>query len=126
MTRRWLIVLALLAGLELADSPPAPAQEARDAAYAEPAQIADTDAARRDLVLAVLSRSEVRRAAWATGLDMNAIEATVERLEGEPLARAARQAEQLDRRLAIDGVISSTTLIILLLLTILIIVAVQS
>jgi uncharacterized YccA/Bax inhibitor family protein len=58
-------------------------------------------------------------------VDLTRVATNVHRLEGEPLARAARQAEALDRRLAIDGVISSTTLILLLILTILIIVIIQ-
>lgn len=82
--------------------------------------------AQRQVLLATLDRTEVRRVAGAVGLDLDAARARVQLLEGEPLARTAGQARELERRLAIDGYISSTTLIILLVVTILIIVLVQS
>jgi hypothetical protein len=60
------------------------------------------------------------------GLDLDAARARVQLLEGQPLARAAGQARELERRVAIDGYISSTTLILLLIITILIIVLINS
>ena len=80
----------------------------------------------RRAIMATLDRTEVRRLAVAAGLDLDAARGRVQLLEGEPLARAAGQAREVERRLIIDGYISSTTLIILLVLTILLIVLLQS
>jgi hypothetical protein len=88
--------------------------------------VTGSEDAQRQVLLATLDRTEVRRVAGAVGLDLDAARARVKLLEGEPLARTAGQARELERRLAIDGYISSTTLIILLVVTILIIVLVQS
>jgi hypothetical protein len=88
--------------------------------------VAGSEDAQRRTILSTLDRTEVRRVAGTAGLDLDAARARVQLLEGESLARAADQARELDRRLAIDGFISSTTLILLLILTILIIVLVQS
>ncbi|MGH7543851.1 MAG: hypothetical protein ACREK7_07905 [Gemmatimonadota bacterium] len=88
--------------------------------------IAGLEDARRQAILATLDRTEVRRVAETAGLDLDAARAHVRRLEGEPLARVAHQAGEIDRRLAIDGYISSTTLIILLVITVLLIVLLQS
>ena len=88
--------------------------------------VAGSEDAQRSAILSTLDRTEVRRVAGTAGLDLAAARAGVQLLEGETLARAAGQARELDRRLAIDGYISSRTLIILLVLTILIIVLVQS
>ncbi|MGH7571308.1 MAG: hypothetical protein ACREMK_05635 [Gemmatimonadota bacterium] len=121
-----LFFCVLVAG-QLSGPSPAGAQETGDDGLGGPAvAIADSDETRREAVLEVLERPEVRSTAQAAGVDLEGVAAGIARLEGEPLARAARQAEELDRRLAIDGAISSTTLIILLLVTILLIVLVQS
>lgn len=88
--------------------------------------IAGSADAQRQAILATLDRTEVRKVAGTAGLDLEAARAHVRLLEGEPLARAAHQADAIDRRLAIDGYISSTTLIILLLITILLIVILES
>lgn len=88
--------------------------------------VTGSEDAQRQVLLATLDRTEVRRVAGAVGLDLDAARARVQLLEGEPLARTAGQARELERRLAIDGYISSTTLIILLVVTILIVVLVQS
>lgn len=119
--------LCLLFAGGLSGPSPARAQEAPDDRPGGPAvALADSDDARRAAVLEVLARPQVRNTALAAGIDLDHVAAGIERLEGERLARAARQAEDLDRRLAIDGAISSTTLIILLLLTVLLIVLLQS
>ena len=92
----------------------------------EPATVVvDGEDRQRQAILETLDRPEVRQVARATGLDLGAARAQARHLEGAALARAASQAGAIDRRLAIDGAISSTTLIILLLITILIIVIVQ-
>ncbi|HET6342874.1 MAG TPA: hypothetical protein VFG78_11920 [Gemmatimonadota bacterium] len=88
--------------------------------------VAASEDAQRQAILAALDRAEVRRVADTAGLDLDAARGRVQLLEGEPLARAAGQAREVERRLAIDGYISSTTLIILLVLTILLIVLLQS
>jgi len=88
--------------------------------------VAGSEDAQRQAILATLDRTEVRRVAGTAGLDLDAARARVQLLDGEPLARTAGQAEELDRRLAIDGYISSTTLIILLVITVLLIVLLQS
>lgn len=88
--------------------------------------VAASEDAQRQAILAALDRTEVRRVADTAGLDLDTARGRVQLLEGEPLARAAGQAREVERRLAIDGYISSTTLIILLVLTILLIVLLQS
>ena len=88
--------------------------------------VAGSEDAQRQAILATLDRTEVRRVAGTAGLDLDAARAHIRLLEGELLARAAYQADQVDRRLAIDGYISSTTLIILLVVTILLIILLQS
>lgn len=112
----------LLTGALLGPAPRAYAQQAVD----EPTSVvADSEEARRQAVLSVLDRVEVRRVATTAGLDLEAARANVGLLEGERLDRAARQARTLEQR-AQFGTISSTTLIILLLITILLIVVIQS
>ena len=88
--------------------------------------VAGSEDAQRRAILATLDRADVRRVADVAGLDLDAARGRVQLLEGEPLARAAGQAREVERRLAIDGYISSTTLIILLVVTILLIVLLQS
>ncbi|MGH7587370.1 MAG: hypothetical protein ACRELU_02145 [Gemmatimonadota bacterium] len=88
--------------------------------------VAGSEDAQRQAILATLDRTEVRRVADTAGLDLDAARGRIQLLEGEPLERAAGQAREVERRLAIDGYISSTTLIILLVLTILLIVLLQS
>ncbi|MGH7557212.1 MAG: hypothetical protein ACREMD_05455 [Gemmatimonadota bacterium] len=123
----WLFSFCLLVAGLLSGPSPALAQESGDNGPAGPAvAFADSDESRRQAVLDVLERPEVRNAVRAAGVDLDEFTAGIEQLEGEPLARAARQAEELNRRLAIDGTISSTTLIILLIATVLIIVLVQA
>ena len=118
----WLLgFCALLA----AEPRPAAGQEEGPRAGGPAVSLSDHDVARRQAVRDLLTRPEVQDVAQAAGIDLQAAAMNIERLEGEPLARAARQAEELDRRLAIDGVISSTTLILLLIITILLIVILQ-
>lgn len=118
----WVACLLVLGGLFVLPSR-AQAQTIVD----EPTTVvAGSEDAQRQAILATLDRVEVRKVARTAGLDLDAARAHVELLEGEPLARAASQAGELERRLAIDGFISSTTLILLLILTILIIVLINS
>jgi hypothetical protein len=88
--------------------------------------VAGSEDTQRRAILATLDRTEVRQVARMAGLDLDAARARVQLLEGQPLARAAGQARELERRVAIDGYISSTTLILLLIITILIIVLINS
>jgi hypothetical protein len=88
--------------------------------------VAGSEDTQRQAILATLDRTEVRQVARMAGLDLDAARARVQLLEGQPLARAAGQARELERRVAIDGYISSTTLILLLIITILIIVLINS
>lgn len=119
----WLLGFCALL---LAGPRPAAGQEEGGRAGGPAVTLADRDEARRQIVRDMLGRPEVRDAARVAGVDLEAVAADVDHLEGEPLARAAHQAEELDRRLAIDGVISSTTLILLLIITILLIVILQN
>lgn len=123
---RWPCRTALLIALSLIAALPAEAQE-RDGATPVVAvsPVEDPDESRRATVLALFERPEVRDAARVAGVDLASVARDVEHLEGESLDRAARQAEALDRRLAIDGTISSTTLILLLIITVLLIVILQ-
>lgn len=118
----WLLGFCALL---LAGPGPAAGQEEGGRGGGPAVTLANRDEARRQAVRDLLARPEVQDVAQAAGIDLRAAAMNVERLEGEPLARAARQAEELDRRLAIDGVISSTTLILLLIITILLIVILQ-
>ena len=112
----------LLAGALLGPAPRAYAQQVVD----EPTTVvADSEEARRQAVLSVLDRVEVRRVATTAGLDLEAARANVRLLQGERLDRAVSQARALDQR-AQFGTISSTTLIILLIITILLIVVIGS
>lgn len=124
-----LFSICLLVAADLSGPTPAGAQatgESGSSGSGGPAvAVADSDEARRQIVRDVLGRPQVQDAARVAGIDLQDVAADIERLDGEPLARAARQAEELDRRLAIDGVISSTTLILLLIITILLIVILQ-
>ncbi len=88
------------------------------------AVVPGSEEAQRQVILVTLDRTEVRRVARTAGLDLDAARARVLLLEGEPLARTAGQARDVER--AIDGTISSTTLILLLIITILLIVLLQS
>lgn len=101
--------------------------QAQAVAVDEPTTVvAFSEDAQRAAILAAFDRTEVQRVAEAAGFDLDSARSRIGLLEGEPLARAANQAVELDRHLAIDGTISSTTLIILLVVTILIIVLLQS
>lgn len=112
----------LLAGALLSLAPRVHAQEM---AVEEPTTIVESEDAKRQAVLSILDRAEVRRVATTAGLDLDTARASVHLLEGQRLDRAASQAWELDRR-AQFGTISATTLIILLLITILLIVVIQS
>lgn len=123
---RWPRRTALLIALSLTAAFPVAAQERTGASPSVTVSpVEDPDESRRAMVLALLERPEVRDAARVAGVDLASVARDVEHLEGESLDRAARQAEALDRRLAIDGAISSTTLILLLIITVFLIVILQ-
>lgn len=121
----WLLYFCLLLASHLSGPGPVRAQEGANGAGGPAVSVADRDEARRQILRDVLGRPQVQDAARVAGIDLQDVAADIERLDGEPLARASRQAEELDRRLAIDGVISSTTLILLLIITIILIVILQ-
>jgi hypothetical protein len=84
---------------------------------------AGEDAAARESVQKLLGRSEVRRVAARTGLDLKRVQAALPLLSGEELLRVADQAQRVDETLAGGGsaVVSSSTLIIALLIVLLLV-----
>lgn len=122
----WLLCFCLLVASHLSGPVSSRAQETGEYGSGGPAPaLTDSDETRRQIVRDLLGKPQVRDAARAAGIDLLDVAAGIERMDGEPLARAARQAEELDRRLAIDGTISSATLILLLIITVLLIVILQ-
>lgn len=108
---------------------PAVAQEAHvaDQAAIDAAlngHVSEDDARRQD-VLRVLQRDEVREVATKAQLDLKSVEAAVHTLEGDELAQLASMAYDAEAALAGGNTItlSTTTIIIGLLILILIIVA---
>lgn len=82
----------------------------------------------RAAIREALTRPEVQRVASLLGVDRTRLEASVDRLRGDDLQRAASNAREVNQALsggATSVTISTTTIIIILLLIILIIVAVK-
>ncbi len=129
-TIRKLLMVPLVCMLAL----PAPAL-AQDRHLITPATLADTlagDVARDDVhratIREALARPEVRDLATKSGIDLDRVAASVDTLDGAPLARAAAAAQQVNQTLvggASTVVISTTTIIIALLVVLLIVVAVD-
>ncbi len=119
MTRLRGILIAAVAWTALAATGAA-AQETTPIA---PAAV-DVEAEERAVVLAVLSREDVRRVARIADVDLDAAASAVGALEGERLTRAADQARTLESRLEAQDRISfsATTLIIILVLVAIIII----
>lgn len=81
------------------------------------------DAAARVSIQQLLGRSEVRRVAARTGLDLKQAQAAVSMLSGAELQTVADQARRVDKMLAggSSTVITSSTLIIALLIVLLLV-----
>ena len=88
----------------------------------------DQTTARREAVLRVLDRDEVKAVAGRAGINLTTAAAAVAGLQGSELAAAASQARQVEQALAggqSKVTISTTTIIIVLLVIILLIVAID-
>jgi ferritin-like metal-binding protein YciE len=129
--RTPITVLAILLTLAAAtprlhaQSPHVASQAALDAAIQ---QHVDQTAAQRDAVLRVLDRDEVKAVAGQTGIDLTTAATAVASLQGDDLAMAAAQAQQVEQALAggqSKVIISTTTIIIALLVIILLVVAID-
>jgi hypothetical protein len=91
-------------------------------------QHVDDTAAKRAAVLRVLDRDEVKAVAGRVGIDLTTAATAVATMQGQELATAAAQAQQVDEALAGGQsrvVISTTTIIIVLLVIILLVVAID-
>ena len=127
-TMTTLLVAPLV--LVLGFSATALAQERHAVAPADLAEAVSQHAATldadRDAVHEALNRPEVRAVAERTGLDIDAISASVDTLDPATLERAAASAREVNTALvggASTITISTTTIILVLLLIILLIVA---
>lgn len=108
-----------------AQSPHVASRAALDTAVQQ--HLDQTDA-QREAVLRVLKRDEVKAVADRMGIDLTTAATAVASMNGEQLATAAAQAQQVDNALAGGAstiVISTTTIIIALLVIILLIVAID-
>jgi hypothetical protein len=108
-----------------AQSPHVASQAVLDAAIQ---QHADHTAAQRAAVLRALDRDEVKAVAGRAGIDLTTAATAVASLQGEDLASAAAQAQQVEQALAGGQsrvVISTTMIIIALLVIILLVVAID-
>jgi hypothetical protein len=120
-----LLTLAAAAPRLHAQSPHVASQAVLDAAIQ---QHLDETASRRAAVLRVLDRDEVKAVAGRVGIDLTTAATAVATLQGEQLAAAAAQAQQVEQGLAGGQsrlVISTTTIIIALLVIILLVVAID-
>jgi ferritin-like metal-binding protein YciE len=120
-----LLTLAAAAPRLHAQSPHVASQAVLDAAIQ---QHLDQTAAQREAVLRVLDRDEVKAVAGRVGIDVTTAATAVASLQGDELARAAAQAQQVEQALAGGQsrvVISTTTIIIVLLVIILLVVAID-
>ena len=120
-----LLTLAAAAPSLHAQSPHVAPQAALDAAIQ---QHVDHTAAERAAVLRVLDRDEVKAVAGRVGIDLTTASTAVATMQGQELAAAATQAQQVEQALAGGQsklVISTTTIIIALLVIILLVVAID-
>jgi len=120
-----LLTLAAAAPRLYAQSPHVASQAALDAAIQ---QHVDDTAAQRTAVLRVLNRDEVKTVAGRVGIDLTTAATAVKTMQGQELAAAATQAQQVEQALAGGAstvVISTTTIIIALLVIILLVVAID-
>jgi len=120
-----LLTLAAAAPRVHAQSPHVASQAVLDAAIQHHV---DETAARREAVRRVLGREEVKTVAGRAGIDLTTAATAVATLQGDELAAAAAQAQQIEQALAggqSKVSISTTTIIIALLVVILLIVAID-
>ena len=120
-----LLTLAAAAPRLHAQSPHVASQAVLDAAIQ---QHVDDTAAQRTAVLRVLDRDEVKAVAGRVGFDLTTAATAVKAMQGQELAAAATQAQQVEQALAGGAstvVISTTTIIIALLVIILLVVAID-
>ena len=120
-----LLTLAAAAPRLHAQSPHVASQAVLDAAIQ---QHLDKTAAQRDAVLRVLDRDEVKSVAGRVGIDLTTAATAVAALQGDELAAAAAQANQVEQALAGGQsrvVISTTMIIVALLVIILLVVAID-
>ena len=120
-----LLTLAAAAPRLYAQSPHVASQAVLDAAIQ---QHVDDTAAQRTAVLRVLDRDEVKAVAGRVGIDLTTAATAVKTMQGQELAAAATQAQQVEQALAGGAstvVISTTTIIIALLVIILLVVAID-
>lgn len=120
-----LLTLAAAAPRLHAQSPHVASQAVLDAAVQ---QHVDDTATKRAAVLRVLDRDEVKAVAGRVGIDLTTAATAVATMQGEDLAAAASQAQQVEQALAGGQsrlVISTTTIIIALLVIILLVVAID-
>ena len=120
-----LLTLAAAAPRLHAQSPHVASQAVLDAAIQ---QHLDEAAAQRAAVLRALDRDEVKAVAGRVGIDLTTAATAVATLQGQDLAAAAAQAQQLEQALAGGQsrvVISTTMIIIALLVIILLVVAID-
>ena len=134
--RMWLFTCAAVLASVVAASAQQPAPSSTVPATVAPGASLDAllaeqvraDAANRQIVQDVLSRSEVREVAAKAGLDLKRAQLAVSTLDGAELQEIAAHARQVDASLAGGAstiVISTTTIIIILLVVILLIVAID-
>ena len=120
-----LLTLAAAAPRLYAQSPHVASQATLDAAIQ---QHVDDTTAQRAAVLRVLDRDEVKAVAGRVGIDLTTAATAVKTMQGQELAAAATQAQQVEQALAGGAstvVISTTTIIIALLVIILLVVAID-
>jgi hypothetical protein len=120
-----LLTLAAAAPRLYAQSPHVASQAVLDAAIQ---QHLDETTAQREAVLRVLDREEVKSVAGRVGIDLTTAATAVATLQGDELAAAAAQADQVEQALAGGQsrvVISTTMIIIALLVIILLVVAID-
>lgn len=116
-----LLTLAAAAPRLHAQSPHVASQAVLDAAIQ---QHLDETTAQREAVLRVLDREEVKSVAGRVGIDLTTAATAVATMQGDELAAAAAQADQVEQALAggQSRVVISTTLIIVVLLVIILLV----
>ena len=120
-----LLTLAAAAPRLHAQSPHVASQAVLDAAIQ---QHLDETTAQREAILRVLDREEVKSVAGRVGIDLTTAATAVATLQGDELAAAAAQADQVEQALAGGQsrvVISTTMIIIALLVIILLVVAID-
>lgn len=117
-----LVAVMLAPSLALAQAGQTPVSQSLSAVAADHAAKKQAD---RQMILNVLGRDEVRKVAKEAGLPIDKAVAAVATLDGQELAQAAAQAQQVNTALAGGQTITLSVwlIIIILLIIILVIVA---